>query len=157
MGERDHVREAVTQRGGTWAVWGVAQRPGKPLAVGALGGRPVVALPGNPVSAAVCFEVYVRPLLESMLGRPSEPATEAAVLAEAIPKAAGLHTFARVTAARGADGVLRLLPAAAQDSHVALSLASSDGLAHLPADLAAAPAGTAVAFQRWGWAATAGA
>ena len=150
MGERDGVRDAVEARGGSWTLWGVRQRPGKPLAVGVLDGRPVLGLPGNPVSAAVCFEVYVRPLLAAMLGRPADAVTEAAVLDAPISKKVGLRTFARVTVRRDADGRLHAFPAGAQGSHVAHSLALADGLAHLPADWDAAPAGATVAFQRWG-------
>lgn len=156
MGERDLVRVELERRGVAWAFWQVRQRPGKPLAFGALEGRPVVGLPGNPVSAAVCFEVYVRPLLAAMVGRPagsrSAPlATEPAVLGAEIGKAEGLHTFARVVAERGDDGRLYVTPAGAQGSHVARSLADADGLAHLPADWAEAPAGAEVAFERWAW------
>ena len=151
MGERDLVRPELERRGVAWAFWQVRQRPGKPLAFGTLDGRPVVGLPGNPVSAAVCFEVYVRPLLAATLGRPAPPAREPAVLAEPVPKAEGLHTFARVVAERGGDGRLRLRPAGAQGSHVARSLADSDGLAHLPAEWPDAPAGAEVAFERWAW------
>jgi molybdopterin molybdotransferase len=152
MGERDLVRTVLDERGAEWAFWKVRQRPGKPLAFGTLGGRPVVGLPGNPVSAAVCFEVYVRPLLRACLGRPTGPATEPATLDAPLSKPAGLHTFARVTARRDADGRLHVAPAGAQGSHVALSLAVSDGLAHLPSRWAEAPSGAEVAFERWGWA-----
>ncbi len=151
MGERDLVRVALDARGAEWALWQVRQRPGKPLAFGTWDGRPVVGLPGNPVSAAVCFEVYVRPLLAAMLGRPAAPVLEPAVLDEAIPKRVGLHTFARVTAQHDGTGRLCLSPAGAQGSHVAQSLALADGLAHLPADWPDAPAGAAVAFERWAW------
>ena len=151
MGERDLVRAELERRGVAWAFWQVRQRPGKPLAFGTLGGRPVVGLPGNPVSAAVCFEVYVRPLVAAMLGRPAPPVPERGVLEEPLAKAEGLHTFARVVAERGGDGRLRLRPAGAQGSHVARSLADSDGLAHLPAPWAEAPAGAEVAFERWAW------
>ena len=151
MGERDLVRPELERRGVAWAFWQVQQRPGKPLAFGTWGGRPVVGLPGNPVSAAVCFEVYVRPLLAAMLGRPAPPATEPAVLAEPVAKAEGLHTFARVVAERGGDGRLVVRPAGVQGSHVARSLADADGLAHLPAAWAEAPAGAEVAFERWAW------
>ena len=155
MGERDLVRAELERRGVAWAFWQVRQRPGKPLAFGTLGGRPVVGLPGNPVSAAVCFEVYVRPLVAAMLGRPAPPVAaggaERGVLEAPVAKAEGLHTFARVTARRGADGRLRLRPAGAQGSHVARSLADADGLAHLPAEWDEAPAGAEVAFERWAW------
>ena len=153
VGERDLVRAELERRGVAWSFWGVRQRPGKPLAFGALDGRPVVGLPGNPVSAAVCFEVYVRPLLAAMLGRPARGragAVERGVLAEPVAKAEGLHTFARVVARRE-GGRLRLWPAGAQGSHVARSLADADGLAHLPAAWAEAPAGAGVDFERWAW------
>ena len=156
VGERDVVRAELERRGVAWSFWTVRQRPGKPLAFGTLDGRPIVGLPGNPVSAAVCFEVYVRPLLAAMLGRPAGPGMgpappERGVLAEPIGKAEGLHTFARVVAERGGDGRLRLRPAGAQGSHVARSLADSDGLAHLPAPWPEAPAGAEVDVERWAW------
>ena len=75
---------------------------------------------------------------------------KAAVLDAPISKKVGLRTFARVTVRRDADGRLHAFPAGAQGSHVAHSLALADGLAHLPADWDAAPAGATVAFQRWG-------
>ncbi len=153
MGERDLVRDALARRGAAWDFWGVAQRPGKPLAAGRLAdGRPVVALPGNPVSAAVCFEVYVRPLLAAMLGRvPPEPPTVAARLADAIDKPAGLHVFVRVTATVDDEARLSVSPTGPQGSHVAPSLALSDGIAHLPTEWSEAPAGAVVAFEPWAW------
>lgn len=152
MGERDLVRSELERQGAAWAFWKVAQRPGKPLAFGTLDGRPVIGLPGNPVSAAVCFEVYVRPLLAACLGRPGpEPRPEVARLDAPVPKVPGLHTFARVTARRDAEGVLRLQPAGAQGSHIARSLLDADGLAHLPASWDAAETDAEVAFERWAW------
>ena len=151
MGARDRVRPALDARGVEWVFWQVRQRPGKPLAFGVWDGRPVVGLPGNPVSAVVGFEVYVRPLLAACLGRTAEPGPEPGVLAEAIATAEGLTTFARVTARRDGRGTLRLRPAGGQGSHVARSLVASDGLAVLPADGSEAPAGARVPFQRWRW------
>ena len=163
MGERDRVRPALDARGVEWAFWQVRQRPGKPLAFGVWDGRPVVGLPGNPVSAVVGFEVYVRPLLAACLGRAAEPEPETGTLAEPVPKPPGLTTFARVTATRTAtrsatpsgtapaSGALVLSPAGAQGSHVARSLLASDGLATLPADWTEAPAGARVEFRPWSW------
>lgn len=153
VGERDLVRAELERRDVQWLFWKVRQRPGKPLAFGLLDGRPVIGVPGNPVSAAVCFEVYVRPLLAACLGRPTpvDP-TEPAVLDVPLATADGLHTFARVTVHRDGDGVLRLRPTGPQGSHVLRSLHDADGLAHLPADWREAPAGAEVAFQPWPWA-----
>ena len=150
MGERDRVRPELERCGVEWRFWGVRQRPGKPFAFGTLNGRPVFGLPGNPVSAAVGVEVYVRPLLDAVLGRPS-PAPVRAVLDEALPKPAGLTAYARVRARRGADGRLHLTSAGPQGSHVARTLLDADGLAHLPEDWTDAPAGSEVAFAPWQW------
>lgn len=151
VGEHDHVRPVLTDRGTDWAFYRVRQRPGRPLTFGTLDGRPVLGLPGNPVSAAVCFEVYARPLLTALLGRPAEAIPRPAVLAEPIASPAGLYTFARVTAGPGADGRPRLRSAGAQASHAVRSLHAADGLAHLPADAQEVPAGAEVPFQPWSW------
>jgi molybdopterin molybdotransferase len=67
VGRHDHVR-SVIERLGSLDFWRIRVQPGKPLAFGAIGGRPVIGLPGNPVSALVTFELFVRPLLRAMLG-----------------------------------------------------------------------------------------
>ena len=151
MGERDLVRPALDARGVAWSFWQVLQRPGKPLAFGLWDGRPVIGLPGNPVSAVVGFEVYVRPLLAARLGRVAGPPPETGALAESVAKRPGLTTFVRVAARRDEGGALALHPSGSQGSHVALSLLTSDGLAVLPADWPEAPAGARVTFHPWGW------
>ena len=149
MGDRDLVRPELERRGVRWSFWQVRQRPGKPLAFGTLDGRPVLGLPGNPVSAVVGFEVYARPLLAACLGRQPAAGPEAGTLTEAVGKKRGLTTFVRVVAGRAPDGTLRLSPAGDQGSHVARSLLLSDGLAWLPADWPEAPAGSRVPFHPW--------
>jgi molybdopterin molybdotransferase len=67
VGRHDHVR-AVLERRGALDFWRIAIQPGKPLAVGELGGRTIIGLPGNPVSALVVFELFVRPFIRAMLG-----------------------------------------------------------------------------------------
>lgn len=66
VGRHDYVR-VVLERHGSLDFWRIAVQPGKPLAVGALGGSTVIGLPGNPVSALVTFELFVRPFIRSML------------------------------------------------------------------------------------------
>jgi len=66
VGRHDHVR-TVLERSGSLDFWRIAVQPGKPLAVGAYGGVTVIGLPGNPVSALVTFELFVRPFLRRML------------------------------------------------------------------------------------------
>ena len=67
VGRHDQVR-AVLEGRGTLDFWRIALQPGKPLAVGSFAGTTVVGLPGNPVSALVVFELFVRPLIRAMVG-----------------------------------------------------------------------------------------
>ena len=70
VGDHDLVHAALARLGVERRLWRVRMKPGKPLAVGTRGKSVVIGLPGNPVSAWVCFEVFVRPLLARMLGDP---------------------------------------------------------------------------------------
>ena len=67
VGRHDYVRAVLEERG-SLDFWRIAVQPGKPLAVGELDGTTVIGLPGNPVSALVTFELFVRPLIRAMLG-----------------------------------------------------------------------------------------
>jgi molybdopterin molybdotransferase len=68
VGDLDLVKSALTRAGAELHLWQVSMRPGKPITFGSLGGRPVFGLPGNPVSAMVTFELFVRPALRRMAG-----------------------------------------------------------------------------------------
>jgi len=68
VGERDLVRRALARAGARLDFWRVAIRPGKPFTFGVWGRMPVFGLPGNPASALVTFEVFVRPALRAMQG-----------------------------------------------------------------------------------------
>jgi molybdopterin molybdotransferase len=69
VGELDLVREALTRSGAELHLWRVSMRPGKPITFGSCARRLVFGLPGNPVSAMVTFELFVRPALLRMSGR----------------------------------------------------------------------------------------
>src|SRR5690606_29796635 len=69
VGEHDLVRDVLTALGFELDFWRVRMRPGSPFSFGRLGRTPVFGLPGNPVSALVTFEVFVRPALRRMAGR----------------------------------------------------------------------------------------
>ena len=150
VGEYDIVKDVLEEMGLTMLFWRVRQRPGKPLAFGLLGDMPVFGLPGNPVSSAVCFEVYVRPALARMLGRRQVlPRLDPVVLGKPIAKKEGLHQFAPGRAWR-TDSVWTAAPAGPQGSHIISSLARADGLIHLEESLDEAPAGLSVPFERFG-------
>jgi molybdopterin molybdotransferase len=80
VGAFDFVKEVQAELGVERLLWGVAMKPGKPLVFGKRGGTLVFGLPGNPVSAMVGFELFVRPALLSLMGyritaRPRHKAT----------------------------------------------------------------------------------
>src|SRR5262249_44100126 len=81
VGEYDLVKDIMREQG-VIDFWRVNLRPGKPLAFGRLGGTPLLGLPGNPVSAAVTFELFARPVLRKMQGFPSllRPVVQARLL-----------------------------------------------------------------------------
>ena len=150
MGEYDFVREELEEIGFEPFFWKVRQKPGKPILFGMIDRTPVFGLPGNPVSASVCFEQYVRPAMASMLGRSEvSPPREKAVLDEDVSKRAGLHHFVRGRLRY--DDVLRVAPTGPQGSHISHSLVLADCLIHLPEDMADPRRGTEVAVERLRW------
>ncbi|MBI1416714.1 MAG: molybdopterin molybdenumtransferase MoeA [Limimaricola sp.] len=74
VGDHDIVAQVAQSRGIDLAFHKVAMRPGKPLMAGRMDGAMMVGLPGNPVSALVCGEVFVMPVLRAMQGLPAGPA-----------------------------------------------------------------------------------
>ncbi|HJV37005.1 gephyrin-like molybdotransferase Glp [Geomonas sp.] len=68
VGDRDFVKAAIEELGGEVEFWKVNMKPGKPLAFALLDGKPVFALPGNPVAAMVSFEMFVRPCILKAMG-----------------------------------------------------------------------------------------
>jgi molybdopterin molybdotransferase len=134
MGEYDLVRPVV-ERLGELDFWKVAMRPGKPLAVGRIGNRPFVGLPGNPVSSLVGVEVFVLPLVLAMSGKPgwARPRV-AAELGAAVAAPPGLRTFVRARLSARAGAAPLALPATGQGSHQLRSLAASNCLLDIPED-----------------------
>jgi len=68
VGEHDFVRDVLTELGAEIKLWRIAMRPGAPVGFGLLDGKPWIGLPGNPVSAMVTFELFVRPAIRRLLG-----------------------------------------------------------------------------------------
>ena len=141
VGDFDFVKEALDEARVERLFWRVAQKPGKPLTFGRLGERLVFGLPGNPVSALVCFYVYVRPALRKLSGhaRLHLPVVEA-TLAVATRKAADLTEFIRVRLTDGPDGPVAT-PASSQSSGVLTGLGAGAALLVGPAAERQLPAG----------------
>lgn len=147
VGERDYVQSVLREMGADLHLWKVAMRPGKPLGFGILGGKPVVALPGNPVSCYVTFELFVRPLLDKLQGGPGQGLRSLEVkLAEEIRKKEGLRFFMRCRV--NGDGA-RLT--GSQASHLFRSVAESDGLLELPEEIKSLPKGAVARLRLWPW------
>ena len=68
VGDHDHVKQVVDELG-SMDFWSIAIRPGRPLAFGEIDGKVIFGLPGNPVSALLGFELFVRPAILKMAGR----------------------------------------------------------------------------------------
>jgi molybdopterin molybdotransferase len=129
VGDYDVVKDVLLKLG-ELRFWRVAMKPGKPQAFGQALGKPVFALPGNPVSSLVVFELFVRPALRKMAGHTDwfRP-TRRAVMAEAIePDATGRTNYARVVLTEQ-DGRLTARPTGSQGSGVLRSLVLANGLA----------------------------
>jgi molybdopterin molybdotransferase len=135
VGELDLVREAFTRAGAELHLWKVSMRPGKPITFGSLGGRPVFGLPGNPVSAMVTFELFVRPALMKMSGRTrlTRPRLRARALMP-IANPGSRRGYLRVRLETSADGTLGAQLTGDQGSAILRSMVSADGLAVVPPD-----------------------
>ena len=104
VGDFDFVKNVMGEIGNAMHFWQVAMRPGKPLAFGAIEGVPLFGLPGNPVSAMVSFEQFVRPSLLKMQGHTKIfRQTVKAVCAEEIQKKAGFKHFIRAIVKKEKD------------------------------------------------------
>jgi molybdopterin molybdotransferase len=140
VGHHDHVRGAIEHLGAL-DFWRIRVQPGKPLAFGTIGTCPVIGLPGNPVSALVTFELFVRPLLRAMLGLPGDGRLHLpAVLAERIPKDHERRAYLRVVLRRGADG-LAAHSAGGQASSQLRPMAAANALLIVPEGEPAGEAG----------------
>jgi len=138
VGEHDFVKAALERLGAEQHLWLVDMRPGKPIAFATIpssGKRalPVFALPGNPVSAMVTFELFVRPALLRLGGhaRLQRPVVEAQADAR-IPNRDRRRGYLRVTLSVGGDGGYRARLTGGQGSGILRSMVAADGLAIVP-------------------------
>ena len=157
VGDRDYVRPVLEKLGCELVFWGVTIKPGFPLVFGRFApqspldatdrGALVFGLPGNPVSAMVTFEEFVRPALRRLAGHAAwfRPRIEA-VLGEPLRKPAGRLHLVRVRLERR-DGRVVATPTGNQSSGVLRSMALAQGLLVFPADATALSAGAVVQVQ----------
>jgi molybdopterin molybdotransferase len=145
VGAHDVVREVIGRLGDVHFNR-VAMQPGQPQAFGTIGDDkvPFFGLPGNPVSALVSFEVFVRPAIRRMLG--SEPIHRPRVrarLTESLVSPAGRRQFVRVRLTVE-DGDYVAAPVGGAGSHLIAAMAHANALAVVPEEITELPAGTPV-------------
>lgn len=146
VGDHDLMKDVLEELSYAVDFWRVKVQPGSPFSFGLLGGVPVFGLPGNPVSAVVTFEVFVRPAIRHLQGeRRVYPATVPVRAAERIESRAGLMRFLRVTLSR--DPAQPYAPPLArltgpQGSGILSSVARADALLIVPIEMEVVEAGT---------------
>lgn len=133
VGEKDLVKPTIEQLGGELDLWRVCMKPGKPVALAYAQNKPIVCLPGNPVSAFVVFTLLVTPLLRTMQGRAETlPPVQYGRLSTDRKFSETREEFLRVQTRFTPDGAIHLSPHAMQGSAILNSLPWADALARIP-------------------------
>jgi molybdopterin molybdotransferase len=146
VGPHDLVRRVQERLGVEEVFWGVAMRPGKPLAFGVRGQTLVFGLPGNPVSSLVGCLLFVQPAILALQGHPHpEPAFRPGVLATAVRRRPERDDFVRASVVWTDTGV-ELSPILGQESHMIGRTSVADALVRIPRGEGMLEAGSAASF-----------
>jgi molybdopterin molybdotransferase len=145
-GEEDHVKAAV-ESVGTLVLWRMAIKPGRPVAMGIIGGTPLIGLPGNPVASFVTFVHVVRPAVLALAGSLPEPLSPIPVRAAfTYKKKAGRREYVRVSLRRAQDGALEAIKFPREGAGLLSSLVETDGLVELGEAVTLVEPGQGVGF-----------
>jgi molybdopterin molybdotransferase len=153
VGPHDHVKDALAALGVEEIFWGVSLRPGKPTWFGTRsaggGAAPKLAfgLPGNPVSAMVTFQLFVRPALAALQGADPDTTRTTALLAQPVRRNPRREQAVRVRLEAGDGAWLASPTKSAQGSHVLTSMLGADALALIAPGEGDAPAGERVEVE----------
>jgi molybdopterin molybdotransferase len=130
-GEEDYVRTAV-ERVGTLVLWRIAIKPGRPVAMGVIGGTPFIGLPGNPVASFVTFVRVARPAILALAGTQELPPPAVSVRAQfAHRKKPARREYVRVHLREAADGALEAHKFPREGAALLSSLVATDGVVEL--------------------------
>jgi molybdopterin molybdotransferase len=148
VGEHDLVREVERELGVEEVFWRVSIKPGKPVSFGVRGGTLVFGLPGNPVSALVGCELFVKPALGALQGLTDPlPRLEPGKLVAALRRNEDRDEFVRARSRVDGDAVA-LEPILGQESHMIVRSSAADALVHVPRGTGELPAGSVVRWLR---------
>lgn len=150
VGDHDHARPALMRLGLELVVEKISVRPGKPTWFGNTPQGPVLGLPGNPASALVCACLFLRPLMEAMLGRDPQASTSTcrAHLIHALPANGPREHYLRAFLDVDGEGRLRAKSFEDQDSSLISVFAAANALIRLPPDAPALAQGALVDVLR---------
>lgn len=135
------VVKAVLEQAGNVGFWRVRMRPGKPLAFGTYGHVPFLGLPGNPVSAMVSFERFVRPAILKMAGHLRWERPQVQVVMQDGFGSDGRESYVRAVITREGTGSYLATTTGSQGSHIMTSLVKANGLVVVPEGVKSVPAG----------------
>jgi molybdopterin molybdotransferase len=146
VGPHDLVRGVEAKLGVEEVFWGVAMRPGKPLAFGVRDATLVFGLPGNPLSSLVGALLFVTPALRALQGHPDPaPPFRPGALARAMTPRAERDDFARARISWSDSGPV-LDPLAGQESHMIVKTTAADAIVHIPRGTDELPAGAPIGY-----------
>jgi molybdopterin molybdotransferase len=144
VGDHDHARPALRRLGLELLVEKIAVRPGKPTWFGRAGQGLVLGLPGNPASALACARLFLRPLMEKMLGRDPEIGLARARLTHALPANGPREHYLRAALDVDQQGRQQVRAYDDQDSSLISVFAAANALIRQPADCPALETGALV-------------
>jgi molybdopterin molybdotransferase len=145
-GEEDHVKAAV-ESVGTLVLWRMAIKPGRPVAMGIIGGTPFIGLPGNPVASFVTFVHVVRPTVLALAGATQQHLIPMPVRAAfAYKKKIARREYVRVNLRSGENGVLEAVKFPREGAGLLSSLVDTDGLVELGEEITLIEPGQTVGF-----------
>ncbi|MFC6740260.1 gephyrin-like molybdotransferase Glp [Methylobacterium tardum] len=146
-GDEDHVKTAV-ETVGRLVFWRLGIKPGRPVAMGMIDGKPFLGLPGNPVAVYVTLVFVVRPLLARLAGEAYAPPRGFTVRAAfSYRKRAGRREFVRASLAQDADGTWEARKFQRDGAGMLSSLTDTDGLVELEEDRIEVVPGDIVRFH----------
>jgi molybdopterin molybdotransferase len=144
VGDHDYVQEAFKNSGIAIDFWKIAMRPGKPFMFGTKGKLRVMGLPGNPVSALVCARLFLKPLIDAMLGVADDHAPLQARLGVPLPANDSRQDYLRAILSLAPDGTRTATAFGKQDSSMQRTLRNADCLIIRPAHAPETPTGALV-------------
>jgi molybdopterin molybdotransferase len=145
-GEEDHVKAGV-ESVGKLVLWRMAIKPGRPVAMGIIGGTPFIGLPGNPVASFVTFVHVARPTVLALSGAAQQRLVPMPVRAGfSYKKKIARREYVRVNLHMGENGVLEAIKFPREGAGLLSSLVDTDGLAELGEEITRVEPGQTVGF-----------